>query len=618
MIEQIEASGRPDRVRGAAGGAELHQAVQAALQHPPARRQVLSLHRDLARRGLPPGLLHPRAPPPRPRLLRALLATPSGCARRSRCSGRSSCSAPAPARAGPAQRLRPAWTTTSSVARRRVSATSDARSYRRGIDGVIDFLSGRYREIERDLEDEDEGGSRRAGVRAGDDRAQPPAGRALAARAPAGDQRGRRRRSTRSRWRSAGTDANAQVFQVRDGVLSDRQSFYLANETEREPAEVAEEFMLQYYGGQTSIPALVVVQRDVGQAPPSPPSPRRCPSARGGPVEMRAAERGEKRRMLELAERNATLALDQEQLRSERRRERRVQALDGLQRRASASTAPPMRIECFDISTLVGTNTVASMVVFEGGAPKKSDYRRFTIRSPSGTRSDDIMRDGGGARAPVRPAGSASSTSRPHDSEYDPSFAALPNLVVIDGGKGQLSAGLRAAARLPRPRAWRCLARQADRGGVHPRPPRSRSCSTTDTPELQLLAARARRGPPLRDHPPPLRRDRAMTQLAAGRAARGGPASASGRCWPTSARPTRCSPPPVSSSSRCPGLPAQGRPRPARISAPRGLSRENFTARPRGAAQSGRDGSLRDPRSSPRRRRRRLPGRPPRAARTWS
>ena len=74
----------------------------------------------------------------------------------------------------------------------------------------------------------------------------------------------------------------------------------------------------------------------------------------------------------------------------------------------------------------------------------------------------------------------------PHDKEYDPSFAALPNVVVIDGGKGQLSAGLRALAGLPRARRGRDLAGQADRGGVHPRPPAPLRLAH-DTPELQLL-----------------------------------------------------------------------------------------------------------------------------------
>ena len=100
---------------------------------------------------------------------------------------------------------------------------------------------------------------------------------------------------------------------------------------------------------------------------------------RGGPVEIRASERGGKRRILELAERNARLALDQEKLKAERRRQQRVDSLNGLQQALELDTLP-VRIECFDISHVGGTHTVASMVVFEGGAPKKSDYRRFTIR----------------------------------------------------------------------------------------------------------------------------------------------------------------------------------------------------------------------------------------------
>src|SRR6202012_1471804 len=122
-------------------------------------------------------------------------------------------------------------------------------------------------------------------------------------------------------------------------------------------------------------PPLVVVQHEL----PDPDALAEALSERrGARVEIRAAERGDKRRILELAERNAKLALDQERLRSERRRQQRVEALDGLQAALGVDTIP-LRIECFDISTLMGTNTVASMVVFEGGAPKKSDYRRFKV-----------------------------------------------------------------------------------------------------------------------------------------------------------------------------------------------------------------------------------------------
>jgi excinuclease ABC subunit C len=307
--------------------------------------------------------------------------------------------------------------------------------YRESIDGVIDFLSGRFAAIERDLEAR----MRAAAADEEFEQATLERNRLQAVRSLL-----ERRRVTSE---SVGTfdavavavdgkDANAQVLQVRDGVLSDRQSFYLANEAERELAEVGEEFMLQYYGGAMSIPALLVVQGELGERPALADA---LASRRGGPVELRAAERGEKRRILELAERNAALALDQERLRSERRRQSRVEALEGLQQ-ALGLDVPPVRIECFDISNLGGTHTVASMVVFEGGAPKKSDYRRFKIHTTEGAPDDFAsMAEVLGRRYAQW---ERQADISPHDPAYDQSFASLPNLVVIDGGKGQLAAGL--------------------------------------------------------------------------------------------------------------------------------------------------------------------------------
>jgi excinuclease ABC subunit C len=307
--------------------------------------------------------------------------------------------------------------------------------YRASVDGVIDFLNGRFAAIERDLEER----MRAAAALEEFEQATIERNRLHAVRSLL-----ERRRVTSEAVGTFdavavaldGRDANAQVFQVRDGVLSDRQSFYLANEAEREEAEVAEEFMLQYYGGYTSIPALLVVQPGLADRAALADA---LSSRRDGPVELRAAERGEKRRILELAERNALLALDQERLRSERRRQSRVDALDGLQR-ALDLDAPPIRIECFDISNLGGTHTVASMVVFEGGAPKKADYRRFKIRSTEGAPDDFAsMAEVLGRRYAQW---ERQADISPHDPAYDQSFAALPNLVVIDGGKGQLAAGL--------------------------------------------------------------------------------------------------------------------------------------------------------------------------------
>ena len=309
--------------------------------------------------------------------------------------------------------------------------------YRHSIEGVIDFLSGRFNSIERDLE-----------------RRMLAASEALDyEQATLERNRLRAVRSLMERQRVAkesigtfdavavavdGRDANAQVFQVRDGVLSDRHSFYLSNETERGIAEVGEEFMLQYYGGPTSIPALLVVQREVAERPVLAEALSR---RRDGPVELRGSERGDKHRILELAHRNALLALDQERLRDERRHQRRAEALEGLQVALGLDTVP-VRIECFDISNLGGTHTVASMVVFEAGAPKKSDYRRFKIRTiEDPARPDDYASMGEvlGRRADQW---DRQADISPHDPTYDPSFASLPNLIVIDGGKGQLAAGL--------------------------------------------------------------------------------------------------------------------------------------------------------------------------------
>jgi excinuclease ABC subunit C len=395
--------------------------------------------------------------------------------------------------------------------------------YRHGIDGVIDFLSGRYREIERQLD--------RSMRTAADEQRFEDAAR----------ERNRLRavRSLLERQRvandSVGTldaiavavhdaEANAQVFQVRDGVLSDRQSFYLDNQAGGGIAEVAEAFILQYYSSAMMIPPLLVVQRDLG---PAPALAEALAARRDGPVEIRPAERGDKRRILELAERNARLALDQERLRSERRRQQRVEALDGLQQALGLDTIP-LRIECFDISTLMGTNTVASMVVFEGGAPKKSDYRRFKVFSSEERANGDEPEGAGNGDRPGtigRPDDFAAMEEvlgrrlrrferqrdvSPHDKDYDAGFAALPNLVVIDGGKGQLSAGLRALASFrERGVVVISLAKRIEEVFIPGRPEPLRLAH--DTPELQLLQRVRDEAHRFAITHHRIRRDRAMT-----------------------------------------------------------------------------------------------------------
>jgi len=376
--------------------------------------------------------------------------------------------------------------------------------YRDAIDGVVDFLSGRYRAIERAIE----GAMRHA---AAEQRFE-----------DAARERNRLRaiRSLLERQRVAsesigtldavaiaveGVDANAQVFQVRDGVLSDRQSFYLENEAGDDIPAVAEAFLLQYYGSALMIPPLLVVQREMGEAPALAEA---LAARRGAPVELRAAERGDKRRILELAERNARLALDQERLRAERRHQQRVAALEGLQA-ALALDAIPLRVECFDISNLGGTHTVASMVVFEGGTPKKADYRRFTLRDGTEGVPDDFasMEEVLSRRLAQFERQHERS---PHDADYDASFAALPNVVVIDGGKGQLSAGLRALAPFQaRGVAVVSLAKRIEEVFVPGRP--APILLAHDTPELQLLQRVRDEAHRFAIGHHRIRRDRAMT-----------------------------------------------------------------------------------------------------------
>src|SRR5689334_6819258 len=191
--------------------------------------------------------------------------------------------------------------------------------YREGIDGVVAFLSGRFKQIEKDLE-------KRMFYAAGErdyEQATVERNRLQAVKALLERQRvaeGGAGTYDAVAVAVEGTEANAQVFQVRDGVLSDRQSFYLDNQAEQDPAIVIEEFMLQFYASALSIPSLIVVQGVMAEGSELEVLGQLLGERRGSGVEIRASERGGKRRILDLAERNAKLALDQEKLKTERKR----------------------------------------------------------------------------------------------------------------------------------------------------------------------------------------------------------------------------------------------------------------------------------------------------------
>jgi len=319
----------------------------------------------------------------------------------------------------------------------------DREEYRRGIDAIVDFLSGRYRDVERDVE-------RKMGEAARAEEFERAA--ILRDRLDAVRSLMQRRSVAADSLDTAdlvgvaleGADANAQVFQVRDGVLAERHGFYLANEGERDEGDVTEEFLAQYYSVAPIVPRLVVVgpaMRGRTELLAEALSTRR-----GGQVEVRIAERGDKRRLRDLAERNARLAVAQDKLRQERRRQQRVDALGALTDALALETLP-VRIEGFDVSNIGGEHTVASMVVFEGAAPKKSDYRRFRVRGDRTAGPDDFSSI---EEVLARRVGQLleQGDRSPHDPDRDESFASLPDLIVIDGGKGQLSAAMRSLAPL--------------------------------------------------------------------------------------------------------------------------------------------------------------------------
>jgi excinuclease ABC subunit C len=159
---------------------------------------------------------------------------------------------------------------------------------------------------------------------------------------------------------------------------------------------------------------------------------------------VRVAERGEKRRLQRLADENAQHALVSEQAATEQKRARRAEALEEL-REALNLESLPLRIECYDISHAMGQDPVGSMVVFQDAQPRKADYRKFGIKT-AGDDPDDFA-----AIAEVierRFARLSDGTGETHDA----SFATAPNLVVIDGGKGQLSAALEAMKAYDLPR----------------------------------------------------------------------------------------------------------------------------------------------------------------------
>ena len=230
-----------------------------------------------------------------------------------------------------------------------------------------------------------------------------------------------------------GDRAAVQLFPLRDGKMVDRFAFHLENVQGQDRETILESFCVEHYGGAPAIPPQVIVPPDISDAEALASF---LGDLRGARVEVRAPQRGEKRRLAELAEENARLALEHDASVTEQRRRRRVEALEELRESLNLESLPT-RIECFDVSNIQGREIVASMAVFVDANPRRAHYRTFAVRGLAG--QDDFA-----AMAQVVSRRFARLRDAASLDRYDESFAQVPNLVLIDGGKGQLAAALEA------------------------------------------------------------------------------------------------------------------------------------------------------------------------------
>jgi len=225
-----------------------------------------------------------------------------------------------------------------------------------------------------------------------------------------------------------GDQAAVQLFVVRNGKMVGRDVFFLDVPRETADDEVLESFLEQYYARATSVPREVLVPRALADTADLEAF---LAGKRGTQVHIRTPQRGEKRELMELASRNASEALAREAARWLADEGKTLGALEELAG-ALGLAGPPMRIECYDISNFQGAESVGSMVVFEEGKPRSGEYRRFKIRTVEG--SNDFASHQEVLRRRFRFAGNGK------EGDEEARRWAMPDLVIIDGGRGQVSA----------------------------------------------------------------------------------------------------------------------------------------------------------------------------------
>ena len=235
------------------------------------------------------------------------------------------------------------------------------------------------------------------------------------------------------------TDAVVQVFFVRDGKLIGREHYYMTHVSGQSKAQILLDFVKQFYAGTPYIPKALVLQEeieDIGIL-------EKWLSARkGNRVYIQVPKIGAKEKLVELAAQNARLVLSQDKERIKREEGRTIGAVKEIAGWLGLEPEKLVRMEAFDISNISGFQNVGSMVVYEKGKPKRSDYRKFRIKTVSGPDDYACMHEVLTRRLVHGMEESRELEEKELEKEFG-SFSRLPDLILMDGGRGQVNIALR-------------------------------------------------------------------------------------------------------------------------------------------------------------------------------
>lgn len=228
-------------------------------------------------------------------------------------------------------------------------------------------------------------------------------------------------------------DAVVQVFFIRDGKLIGREHFYMTNVSENTDGEIIDSFLKQFYAGTPYLPKTIMLSDQIEEAELI---EEWLSGRKGNRVKIVVPKKGTKEKLVELAARNAALVLGQDKERIKREEGRTIGAVKEI---AELLNMPEIkRIEAYDISNMNGFETVGSMVVYEKGKPRRSDYRKFKIKSVTGPDDYGSMKEVLTRRFMHGLEEKKELKEKQIDDEFG-SFTRFPDLLFMDGGKGQVN-----------------------------------------------------------------------------------------------------------------------------------------------------------------------------------